>query len=131
MNPAIEKAALRAAALLAAAGLLTACAGGQPEPTALRPARTAEEVWTQPLVGSSAAALAASEATEGAAYIERLRDLEAKVAEGVQQGQFTETDLAQVRARRARAEARLAETLGDLGKAQADYFRVIGPPPAN
>ena len=84
-------------------------------------------VWTHRPVGASAAAVAASEVQSEAGFLERLRLLERQVAEGVAAGHFTETDLAQVRARLARAEAGLAETVGDLGRAKARFNAVVGP----
>lgn len=82
--------------------------------------------WTHSLVGASAPALAASKVEAGQGHLQRLIALEALVAEGVETGQFTETDLAQVRARRHRAEARLAGFVRDLGQAKARYNTVIG-----
>jgi len=84
-------------------------------------------VWTQRLVGASAPAVAASKVDAAGGHLQRLIELEALVAEGVRSGQFSETDLAQVRARRYRAEANLAGFVRDLGQAKARYNAVIGP----
>ncbi len=84
--------------------------------------------WTHSLVGASAPAVAASNVEAGEGHLQRLIALEALVADGVETGQFTETDLAQVRARRHRAEARLAGLVRDLGQAKARYNTVVGTP---
>lgn len=83
--------------------------------------------WTETLTGATAPVAAASRVDAKGGYLERLIALEEAVAEGVEQGKFTEIDLAQVRARRARAEARLAQSIGSLGQAKARYNRIVGP----